>query len=157
DAETVRDADALLAAYARDGIDVVDTTPTMATALVDGGLLDLRPTLLVLGGEATPPALWRRIAASGVTARNMYGPTEATVDSTTAPVTGDEPTIGAPLAGTRAYVLDHALQPVPRGAVGELYLAGPHLARGYLGAPGTTAERFLADPYGPPGQRMYRT
>ncbi|MYX43214.1 AMP-binding protein, partial [Streptomyces sp. SID89] len=91
DAETVRDADALLAAYARDGIDVVDTTPTMATALVDGGLLDLRPTLLVLGGEATPPALWRRIAASGVTARNMYGPTEATVDSTTAPVTGDEP------------------------------------------------------------------
>ncbi|WP_327232038.1 non-ribosomal peptide synthetase [Streptomyces murinus] len=157
DAETVRDADALLTAYARDGIDVVDTTPSMAAALVDGGLLDLRPALLVLGGEATPPALWQRITASGVTARNMYGPTEATVDSTTAPVTGDTPTIGRPLAGTRAYVLDHALHPVPPGAVGELYLAGPHLARGYLGMPGTSAERFVADPYGTPGARMYRT
>ncbi|MFF3500900.1 amino acid adenylation domain-containing protein [Streptomyces sp. NPDC003247] len=157
DAETARDADALLAAYARDGIDVVDTTPSMAAPLVDGGLLDLRPTLLVLGGEAVPPALWRRIAASGVTARNLYGPTEATVDSTTAPVTGDEPVIGHPLAGTRAYVLDGALHPVPRGTVGELYLAGPQLARGYLGRPGASAERFVADPFGPPGTRMYRT
>ncbi|MFJ4624599.1 amino acid adenylation domain-containing protein [Streptomyces sp. NPDC088812] len=157
DAGTARDADALLAAYARDGIDVVDTTPSMAAPLVDGGLLDLRPALLVLGGEAVPPALWRRIAASGVTARNMYGPTEATVDSTTAPVTGDGPTIGHPLAGTRAYVLDSALHPVPRGTVGELYLAGPQLARGYLGRPGASAERFVADPFGPPGTRMYRT
>ncbi|MGW4026978.1 amino acid adenylation domain-containing protein, partial [Streptomyces sp. NPDC005009] len=157
DAETVRDADLLLAAYARDGIDVVDTTPSMAAPLIDGGLLDLRPALLVLGGEATPAALWQRITAAGITARNMYGPTEATVDSTTALLSGTEPTIGHPLAGTRVHVLDHALQPVPPGATGELYLAGPHLARGYLGMPGTTAERFVADPYGPPGSRMYRT
>ncbi|MEU4657445.1 amino acid adenylation domain-containing protein [Streptomyces sp. NPDC023723] len=157
DTETARDADALLAAYARDRVDVVDTTPSMAAPLIEGGLLDLRPTLLILGGEATGPALWRRIAASGVTARNMYGPTEATVDSTSAPVTGDEPAIGHPLAGTRGYVLDHALHPVPHGTVGELYLAGPHLARGYLGRPGASAERFVADPYGPPGARMYRT
>ncbi|WP_320773805.1 non-ribosomal peptide synthetase [Streptomyces sp. CRN 30] len=157
DAETARDADALLAAYARDGIDVVDTTPSMAAPLVDGGLLELRPTLLVLGGEATPAALWRRVAESGITARNMYGPTEATVDSTAAAVTGEEPTIGLPLAGTRAYVLDAALHPVPAGTVGELYLAGPHLARGYLDRPGATADRFVADPYGPPGARMYRT
>nr|WP_231626790.1 non-ribosomal peptide synthetase [Streptomyces apocyni] len=157
DAETTRDADALLAAYTRDGIDIVDTTPSMAAPLVDGGLLDRRPTLLVLGGEATPPALWRRVADSGVTARNMYGPTEATVDSTTAPIDGDEPTIGHPLAGTRIYLLDNALQPVPHGTAGELYLAGPHLARGYLGRPGATAERFVADPFGAPGERMYRT
>ncbi|MDT0381742.1 amino acid adenylation domain-containing protein [Streptomyces sp. DSM 42041] len=157
DAETARDADALLAAYARDGIDVVDTTPSMAVPLLDGGLLDLRPTLLVLGGEATPPALWRRVAEADVTARNMYGPTEATVDGTTARITGEEPTIGRPLAGTRAYVLDNALQPVPHGTTGELYLAGPHLARGYLGMPGATADRFVADPYGAPGDRMYRT
>ncbi|MCX4678857.1 amino acid adenylation domain-containing protein [Streptomyces sp. NBC_01433] len=157
DTETARDADALLAAYARDGIDIVDTTPSMATPLIDGGLLDRRPTLLVLGGEATPPALWRRVAGSGITARNMYGPTEATVDSTTALIDGDEPTIGHPLAGTRIYVLDSALQPVPHGAAGELYLAGPHLARGYLGRPGATAERFVADPFGAPGERMYRT
>ncbi|MFD4631587.1 amino acid adenylation domain-containing protein [Streptomyces sp. NPDC058284] len=157
DAETVRDADALLTAYARDGIDIVDTTPSMAAPLIDGGLLDHRPTLLVLGGEATPPALWRRIRESGITARNIYGPTEATVDATTARVDGDEPTIGHPLAGTRVHVLDCALQPVPHGRTGELYLAGPHLARGYLGRPGASAERFVADPFGAPGERMYRT
>lgn len=157
DTETARDADALLAAYARDGIDVVDTTPSMASPLIDAGLLERRPTLLVLGGEATAPALWRRVAESGITARNMYGPTEATVDSTTARIDGGEPTIGHPLAGTRVYVLDGALQPVPHGTAGELYLAGPHLARGYLGRPGATAERFLADPFGAPGERMYRT
>ncbi|MFK4067123.1 amino acid adenylation domain-containing protein [Streptomyces sp. NPDC029674] len=157
DAETARDADALLDAYARDGIDIVDTTPSMAAPLIDGGLLDRRPTLLVLGGEATPPALWRRIAESGITARNMYGPTEATVDATTARIDGGEPTIGHPLSGTRVYVLDSALQPVPHGRTGELYLAGPHLARGYLGRPGATADRFVADPFGGPGERMYRT
>ncbi|MEU9736428.1 amino acid adenylation domain-containing protein [Streptomyces sp. NPDC048002] len=157
DAETTRDAEALLDAFARDGIDVVDTTPSMAAPLLDGGLLDLRPALLVLGGEATPPALWQRIGESAVPARNIYGPTEATVDSTWAPVTGSVPSIGHPLAGTRAYVLDSALHPVPRGSAGELYLAGPHLARGYHGRPGASAERFVADPFGPPGARMYRT
>ncbi|MEV0026369.1 amino acid adenylation domain-containing protein [Streptomyces atroolivaceus] len=157
DAETIRDADALLAAYDRDGIDVVDTTPSMALPLVEGGLLDRRPTLLVLGGEATPPALWQRVAGSGTTARNIYGPTEATVDSTTARIDEGEPAIGHPLAGTRTYLLDSALQPVPPGTTGELYLAGPHLARGYLGRPGATAERFVADPFGAPGERMYRT
>ncbi|MFH9810588.1 amino acid adenylation domain-containing protein [Streptomyces olivaceus] len=157
DAETVRDADLLLAACAADGVDVVDTTPSMAVPLLDAGLLDLRPTLLVLGGEATPPALWQRITTAGINARNMYGPTEATVDSTAAVLSGTEPTIGHPLAGTRVHVLDHALQPVPPGTTGELYLAGPHLARGYLGMPAMSAERFVADPYGPPGSRMYRT
>ncbi|QFZ21531.1 non-ribosomal peptide synthetase [Saccharothrix syringae] len=158
-ADLARDADALLAAYARDRIDVVDTTPSMAAPLVDGGLLhgDHRPVLLVLGGEATPPALWRRVVASGVAARNMYGPTEAAVDATGATLEGDEPTIGTPLPGTRAYVLDNALRPVPPGVAGELYLAGPRLARGYLDRPDLTAERFVADPFGGPGERMYRT
>ena len=159
DADTARDADALLAAFRRDLIDVVDTTPSLAAPLVDAGLLHggRRPALLVLGGEATPPALWRRVAATGVPARNMYGPTEAAVDSTTARVEGAEPTIGHPLSGTRVYLLDNALRPVPPGARGELYVAGPHLARGYLGRPALTAERFVADPHGAPGDRMYRT
>ncbi|WP_447035622.1 amino acid adenylation domain-containing protein [Streptomyces sp. DSM 118878] len=162
DAETARDADDLLAAYVRDGIDVVDTTPSMAAPLIDNGLIDngladRRPQLLVLGGEATPPALWRRITEAGLNARNMYGPTEATVTSTVARVEGEEPTIGRPLAGTGVRLLDSALQPVPHGTAGELYLAGPHLARGYLGRPGASAERFVADPFGAPGARMYRT
>jgi len=158
--DVLTDADALLAAYTRDGIDVVDTTPSMAAPLADAGLLDgapYRPALLVLGGEATPPALWQRVVESDVDGRNIYGPTEATVDAAYAEITGDEPAIGRPLAGTRVYLLDNALQPVAPGSTGELYLAGPQLARGYLGRFAGTAERFVADPYGGPGDRMYRT
>ncbi|MFE6614353.1 amino acid adenylation domain-containing protein [Amycolatopsis sp. NPDC057786] len=157
--DVARDADELLAAFARDRIDVVDTTPSMAAPLVDAGLLDglNAPALLVLGGEATAPALWRKVAESGVRARNMYGPTEATVDGAGSWLDDGEPTIGTAVPGTAVRVLDAALRPAPAGTPGELYLAGPHLARGYLGRPGATAERFVADPYGAPGDRMYRT
>ncbi|OXM54042.1 non-ribosomal peptide synthetase [Amycolatopsis alba] len=157
--DVARDADELLAAFARDRIDVVDTTPSMAAPLVDAGLLEGpdRPALLVLGGEATPPALWRRVAGSGVRARNMYGPTEATVDGAGSWLDDGEPTIGTAVPGTAVRVLDAALRPAPAGSPGELYLAGPHLARGYLGRPAATAERFVADPFGAPGDRMYRT
>ncbi|MFE3545013.1 amino acid adenylation domain-containing protein [Nocardia sp. NPDC059177] len=158
DTEIQKDAAAQIAAFAADRIDVVDTTPSMATALIDNGLLGAahRPGLLLLGGEATPPALWSAIVASGVAARNMYGPTEATVDALSAPVTGALPHVGGPLDGTRAYLLDGALQLVPDGEIGELYLAGPQLARGYLGRVAVTAERFVADPFAE-GERMYRT
>ncbi|MGW5455351.1 amino acid adenylation domain-containing protein [Nocardia sp. NPDC003979] len=158
DTDIQKDASAQVAALRTDRIDVVDTTPSMATALIDNGLLGNahRPELLLLGGEATPPALWSAIVASKVFARNMYGPTEATVDALSAPVTGTVPHVGGPLAGTRAYLLDGALQPVPDGEIGELYLAGPQLARGYLGRMVVTAERFVADPFAS-GERMYRT
>lgn len=159
DTDTARDADALLAAYRADRIDVVDTTPSMAAPLIDAGLLDgeHRPALLILGGEATGPALWRRIAGTGVPAVNLYGPTEAAVDATAAVVAGETPVIGRAVPGTAAYALDGALQPVRDGEIGELYLAGPHLARGYLNLPAATAERFVADPFGATGSRMYRT
>ncbi|MEU7214215.1 non-ribosomal peptide synthetase [Nocardia iowensis] len=159
DAELQRDAAAQVAAFAADRIDVVDTTPSMAAALIDNGMLGARhrPQLLLIGGEAASPALWETIVGSGVPARNMYGPTEATVDALSAPVAGAVPHVGGPLAGTRTYLLDSALQPVPDGEVGELYLAGTQLARGYLGRPVVTAERFVADPFGAPGDRMYRT
>ncbi|HZF89349.1 amino acid adenylation domain-containing protein, partial [Streptomyces sp.] len=98
----------------------------------------------------------------GTRLRHLYGPTETTLGATAYAVDGARPVesplpIGTPLDNMRAYVLDGALRPVPVGAVGELYLAGTGLARGYADLPAATAERFVADPFGPPGSRMYRT
>ncbi|MDT0541361.1 non-ribosomal peptide synthetase [Streptomyces lonegramiae] len=120
---------------------------------------------LLLAGEAlTAEALraWRR-RHPDMTVHNVYGPTETTVSCADFPVEpgaelppGTVP-IGRPLANTRIYVLDSALAPVPPNVVGELYVAGSGLARGYLGRPGLSAERFVACPFGAPGERMYRT
>lgn len=109
-------------------------------------------------GDACTPALLRTWAA-GRRMFNGYGPTEVTVGCTIAgPVTeADGVGIGIPWTGARVYVLDEHLRPVADGEEGELYLAGSGLARGYVGRPGLTAARFLPDPFGPPGSRMYRS
>ncbi|WP_280413928.1 non-ribosomal peptide synthetase [Nocardia carnea] len=152
-----RDPAALVAAFGADGIDVADGTPTLTAALFAHGLAEVPPRLLVLGGEACPPDLWQQVQTAGITAVNLYGPTEATVDAIGAPVRGTDPHIGVPLPGVRAYLLDNGLQVVADGQPGELYLAGAGIAQGYLGRPGPSADRFVADPFGPPGARMYRT
>ncbi|MFD4591889.1 non-ribosomal peptide synthetase [Streptomyces rubiginosohelvolus] len=113
------------------------------------------------GGEALTDTLVRRCAeVFTAPVVNQYGPTEAAVDVTArTAVPGEQPLVplGAPGAGTRAYVLDAALRPVPPGVSGELYLGGEQLALGYLGRTAQTAERFVADPFGAPGERLYRT
>ncbi|WP_371627472.1 amino acid adenylation domain-containing protein [Streptomyces sp. NBC_01116] len=113
------------------------------------------------GGEALTDTLVRRCAeVFPAPVVNQYGPTEAAVDVTArTAVPGEGPLVplGAPGAGTRAYVLDAALRPVPPGVSGELYLGGAQLALGYLGRSAGTAERFVADPFGAPGERLYRT
>ncbi|KAA0921697.1 non-ribosomal peptide synthetase, partial [Streptomyces apricus] len=161
--ETTRlDAAALVEYVVGHRIDFLDLTPSYLRQLLPAGLLDdprHHPRVLMLGGEAIGPALWRELAGRpAVAAYNFYGPTECTVDATACRIEGDgRPLVGRPLPGVGAYVLDDRLQPVPPGVGGELYLAGEQLARGYANRPGLTAARFLADPFGPPGTRMYRT
>ncbi|HEV2799099.1 MAG TPA: amino acid adenylation domain-containing protein, partial [Pyrinomonadaceae bacterium] len=114
---------------------------------------------LLTGGDQ----LVRRPSASlGFEVINHYGPTEATVVATAEPVSphdenGTLPPIGRPIANTQVYILDRHLRPVPAGIAGELYIAGDGLARGYLNRPELTAERFLPDPFGAAGGRLYRT
>ncbi|MFC7262354.1 amino acid adenylation domain-containing protein [Streptomyces lutosisoli] len=132
--------------------------PSVLATVPEGPFPGLRT--IVVGAEACPPDLVARWAVDGRRFHNAYGPTEATVLVTVSgPLSGDgtAPPIGTPLAGTGVHLLDELLRPVPAGVCGELYLSGAALARGYLGQPGQTAERFVADPYGPPGGRMYRT
>ncbi|TWP50722.1 amino acid adenylation domain-containing protein [Lentzea tibetensis] len=150
------DPDALVAYVGEHSIDFLDLTPSYLQQLIPAGLLDQRPKILMLGGEALGEALWRELAASPSTAsHNFYGPTECTVDAVSCRVTGDRPVIGGPLRNLQAHVLDADLRPVPSGVTGELYLSGAQVARGYLGRPGLTASRFVANPFG--DGRMYRT
>ncbi|RDI67055.1 amino acid adenylation domain-containing protein [Nocardia pseudobrasiliensis] len=130
---------------------------TAALGTVDpSGVTALRHVLV--GGEALPPELVNRWG-TGRKLYNVYGPTETTIVTViSAPMTPGAPiTIGGPIRGVAAMVLDSRLHPAPVGVTGELYLAGPALARGYLHRPGLTAQRFVANPYGKPGERMYRT
>ncbi|WP_245649526.1 non-ribosomal peptide synthetase [Nocardia shimofusensis] len=133
------------------------TTAAMATIDRDRWALpDLRD--LMVGGEALGPELVARWA-HGRRMLNAYGPTETTIVATiSAPlVAGEQITIGTLVRGAHAVVLDERLRPVPVGVAGELYLGGPGVAAGYLDRFGLTASRFVADPYGAPGTRMYRT
>ncbi|RZL73479.1 MAG: amino acid adenylation domain-containing protein, partial [Rhodococcus sp. (in: high G+C Gram-positive bacteria)] len=130
------------------------TTPSVPAVMDPSGLDEL--VFIAVVGEACPPEVPARWSV-GRTLVDLYGPTEHTVWATGSQGLGpgDPITIGRPIRGASVVVLDGRLRPVPVGVVGELYLAGPALARGYVGAPGLTAERFVANVCG--SGRMYRT
>ncbi|MFJ1578164.1 amino acid adenylation domain-containing protein [Streptomyces sp. NPDC088182] len=166
DEDLRRDAEALVAYCDRHQVDVVNVTPTYAQLLIEEGLLDRddtagkhRPALVLLGGEAVSDTVWTKLRRTdGTYGYNLYGPTEYTINTLGGSTTDSAtPTVGLPIRNTRAYVLDAMLRPVPPGGPGELYIAGTGLARGYHDRPALSAERFVADPFGDPGERMYRT
>lgn len=131
---------------------LAESLPALAEADPD------RKIRIFAGGEVLPTVLAQTVG--GVA--NLYGPTETTIlvsswSGSADLVRGPGVPIGRPVANTGMFVLDATMNLVPVGTVGELYVAGPQLARGYFGRPDLTAERFVANPYGEPGERMYRT
>ncbi|RII13774.1 Dimodular nonribosomal peptide synthase [Streptomyces sp. YIM 130001] len=163
---------AFLDLLARERVTVLNQTPSAFHSLdradaEDGNApRELALRLVVFGGERLRPAAlhpwFERRGDCAPLLVNMYGITETTVHATRLDLGARhtrEPgsPVGGPISGARLLVLDDRLRPVPPGVPGELYVAGDGVARGYLGRPELTATRFVADPYGPPGSRMYRS
>ncbi len=142
-------------------ITVMQATPATWQLLIQTDWSPPRPIKMLCGGEALPRPLADALLERGGELWNMYGPTETTIWSATTQVepSSGRISIGGPIAGTQLYVLDESLEPVPDGAVGELWIGGVGVARGYLNRPALTAERFIADPFGESstGDRLYRT
>jgi nonribosomal peptide synthetase DhbF len=144
-------------------ITILQLVPSLLRALLEDPMFSncSRLRLVICAGEALTRELQQSFSACLPNAElhNLYGPTETAIDVTAWHSQSQaEPVvpIGRPIANTRIYVLNRRLQPVPPGVAGELYIAGAGLARGYLGRPDLSADRFVADPMGPPGGRMYR-
>jgi amino acid adenylation domain-containing protein len=142
----------------------VQATPSGWRMLLDAGFgAEQTPergrVVALAGGETLPLPLARDIRPRVRRLVNVYGPTETTIWSTLAdlPDPVDEVTIGRPIANTRVYLLDEQGRPVPAGTPAELYIGGRGIAAGYLGRPELTAARFVPDPFGAPGERLYRT
>ncbi|MGX7828173.1 amino acid adenylation domain-containing protein [Actinokineospora sp. 24-640] len=156
-----RDPAYLAGLIRRERIAAAEFVPSMLGAFLDvspGPLPALR--LVFSGGEALSGELARRwVETTGIPLHNLYGPTETTIGVTGHTYADDEPQvpIGHPVWNTTLHVLDRHLRPVPADTPGELYVAGVQLARGYLGRPGLTAQRFVANPFAADGSRLYRT
>ncbi|MEU6073738.1 amino acid adenylation domain-containing protein [Micromonospora sp. NPDC047074] len=140
------------------GATMLQATPTTWRMLVAAGGVPAGVRLRLSGGEALPRALADALAEPGTRLWNLYGPTETTVYSTGAEVEPGSvpPDLGPAVAGSRVYVLDRWLRPVPPGVVGEICIGGAGVGQGYAGAPGATADRFVPDPFAP-GGRLYRS
>ncbi|WP_241474252.1 amino acid adenylation domain-containing protein, partial [Mycolicibacterium neoaurum] len=162
DADSVRDPELLQDFIAANKVTIANLVPSMLESLLAtrGGNLPNCLKYVFVGGDVITQRVAKRVLQNGRRMWNLYGPTEATVISTYYEICKSPPAvipIGAPIIGTYAYVLDENLVAVPAGVPGELWIAGGGLARGYWGRAGLTAERFVADPFGRPGSRMYRS
>ena len=158
DPAVAADGPELAAQIQRAGVTFVQGTPTTLRMLLAAGWTASPEVTVLSGGEALPPDLATRLLRDCGQLWNGYGPTETAVYSVADRVRSGQVTIGEPLAGEQAYLLDEWGDPVPVGEAGELHLGGDGLAHGYLGRAALTAERFLPDPFAPrPGRRMYRT
>ena len=149
----------LMALMERSGATVMQATPATWRMLIDAGWRGSASLRILCGGEAMPDDLAGALCDRGAGVWNLYGPTETTIWSTCERVVGGRTvTIGRPIANTRVHLLGPALQPVPIGAIGEIFIGGDGVAAGYLNRPELTAERFLPDAWSAaPGARMYRT
>lgn len=143
------------------GATIMQATPGLWQNLVSQESTCLTGLRAISTGEALPLSLAEGLARHAREITNLYGPTETTIYATAANISlngrGMPPSVGHPVPGTRVLILGPSLRPVAPGVTGDLWITGEHLARGYHGLPGMTAERFVACPYGPPASRMYRS
>ena len=160
DRDTARDGAQLLSLIERQGVTIMQATPSTWHLLLQAGWTSGGELKILTGGEALPQKVAAQLLERSSSLWNVYGPTETTVWSSVARLTSDQEhqLIGRPIAGEELYVLDRHLQPVPIGVAGEIYIGGAGLARGYAHAPELTAERFIPNPFrDPAGSRLYRT
>ncbi|MFO0694456.1 MAG: amino acid adenylation domain-containing protein [Polyangiales bacterium] len=159
DRDVATEARLLLERVADPAITVLQATPSTFRMLLDAGLPRRNDLRILVGGEALPPDLGAALVERAGAVFNVYGPTETTIWSTLDPlVRGGPITLGRPIDNTDVVVVDDSLSCLPMGVWGELVIGGDGVARGYLGRPELTSERFVPDPFAPkPGARMYRT
>jgi amino acid adenylation domain-containing protein len=159
DRETARDPRLLRRRLESDRISMLQATPATWRLLLEAGWTGDGKLRMLCGGEALSPTLADRLLTAGSELWNVYGPTETTVWSSLERIVAgyERITIGKPIDETQMYILDQAMNPVPADQEGEIWIGGVGLARGYRGRPDLTAERFVQNPHGPPGDRIYRT
>jgi amino acid adenylation domain-containing protein len=158
-AETAKDGRLLLDLVKDENISIMQATPYTWRMMLEAGWENHLPIKILCGGEALPKDMVSKLTWRSSALWNMYGPTETTVWSTVKLIKSDEDiSIGKPIANTQVYILDEALNNLPGGQIGEIFIAGDGVAKGYLNRPELTAERFIDDPFsGKPGNKMYRT
>jgi len=157
------DGDALVKHITKHKIEILDCVPTQLRMMIDNNLFSnnkWKPKTILSGGEAINKSLWKEINNKDIKFFNMYGPTECTVDSTICEILSatNTPSIGKPINNTTHFILDKHLGNVPIGFIGELYIGGESLSRGYLNNPTLTALKFIPNPFSKKkGERLYRT